>query len=124
MYLKTIDMSTEEVMNLIDEHLQEANSNTEERINRTKELLRFLNYNLRLAQLTDEEKEDFIGSMEGYPLTKGMRETLDKAENEQVREHYIDTWARSTYFKQCEWLQYLYGETEEKPFTSEKKAVA
>ena len=108
-------MKTEELLDIIDEHLQEVNSDTEERTQRIKNILDFLNYNFRLTELSEKEKEDFVHCMEGYPLNDNMRETLNKCETEDKKSHYINMWARSTYFRQCAWFEYLYGNTNTKP---------
>ena len=102
-------MKTDKIIDLIDEHLQEANSDKEERIRRIKEITEFLNYNLRLTELSDEEKQDFVLSMEGYPLSDEMRKTLDNCTTEEQKDHYFTMWARSTYFRRCKWLNYLKG---------------
>ena len=108
-------MKTEQLITLIDEHLQETNSNKEERIKRTKDLIDFLNYNLRLVELSDKEKENFVGSMEGYPLTDDMKKALNDCPTQRGKDYYINMWARSAYFRRCAWFKYLYGETNEKP---------
>jgi hypothetical protein len=108
-------MKTVEIIEILDEYLQEVNSDQEKRIGRIKELLDFLNYNLRLTELSKEEKEDFVLSNEGYPLNEGMRKTLDGCESEEKKNHYFNMLARSTYFRRCAWLRYLTGETKEKP---------
>ncbi len=114
-------MTTEELINLVNDHLQEANADNEVRITRIQEIQDFLNYNLRLTELSAEEKEDFVNCMEGFPLTQAQRNTLSDAKGkvrnngESLQDYYIDMWARSTYFKRCAWFSYLYGETKTKP---------
>jgi hypothetical protein len=53
--------------------------------------------------------------MEGYPLTDGMRKTLESCETEERKNHYIDMWAISHYMRQCAWTDYLSGKTDKKP---------
>ncbi len=116
-------MKTDKILNIIDEHLQEVNDNTEERVKRIKTFLEYLNYNLRLTELSDEEKQSFVGSMDGAPLSPEMKKTMDeckKKSTEKEYNHYIEMWARSIYFRRCDWLQYLHGETNEKPFVQNK----
>jgi hypothetical protein len=108
-------MSTDKIIILIDKHLQEVDADPEKRIKRIEDILDFLNYNLRLTKLSNEEKEDFVNSMEGYPLTDEMLKTLKLCKNKQEEDHYITMWARSNYFRQCFWLEYLKGKSDTKP---------
>lgn len=117
-------MKTVDLIDLIDEHLQEANSDTKDRIDKIKTILDFLNYNLRLTELSDDEKQDFMGCIEGYPLTDEMRETLDNCKTEERKNYYYTMWARSTYFKRCAWMQYLCGETDDKPFKKTEDKIS
>ena len=109
-------MKIEDLIIIIEEHLQEVNDNTKERVTRIKNLLDFLNYSLRLTELSEKEKEDFYGSIKGYPLNDNMRKTLEGCPNEEIKDYYITMWARSTYFRRCAWLQYLHGEVNDKQF--------
>lgn len=108
-------MTTKQLIGLIDEHLQKVNKSTKKRIDRIKSLIDFLNYNLRITELSKNEKIDFVRTMEGGFLTNEMRTTLENCKTEEKKEHYIDMWARSNYFRKCAWLQYLHGEVENKP---------
>jgi len=107
-------MSSQKIIEAIDRFLQESNHDKEERVKKIKEIQDFLNYNLRITQLTDKEKTDFVYCIEGYPLSKGQSELLDEC-TDQRKDHYINMWARSTYFRRCAWLSYLHGETDVKP---------
>ena len=109
-------MKTDEIVDLIDEHLQEVNKNKEERIKRIKEMQDFLAYNLRISELTERELDDLGRTMEGVYFTDNMRKTLDDCKTEERKNYYIEMWARSTYFKQCAWMSYLHGECSDKPF--------
>lgn len=107
-------MKTSELLNLIDDHLQEANSIPTDRVNRINEILTYLNFNLRLTELSELEKQDFVNCMEGFPLTDDQKKTLNDS-TEERKNYYIDMWARSTYMKRCVWLTYLHGESDKKP---------
>ncbi len=107
-------MKTSELLNLIDHHLQEVNSKPTDRVNRIKEILTYLNFNLRLTELSEFEKQDFVNCMEGYPLTEDQRKTLENSTKER-KNYYIDMWARSTYMRRCMWLTYLHNESDTKP---------
>ena len=107
-------METDKLLDLISDHLQEVNDNQGERVKRIESMLDFLNFNLRLTNLSKEEKEDFVNSVEGYPLTEEMRKTLDNCPSEERKNYYISMWARSTYFRKCAWLDYLCGKTDKK----------
>lgn len=112
---KTKLMKTDEIVDLISDHLQEANSDRPERLSRIKEMLDFLNFNLRFTELTDEEQVDFVMTEEGtHPWTKEMRKKFDNATKEHQHD-YIDMLARSNYFRLCAWRSYLFGETKDKP---------
>ncbi|MEK7070687.1 MAG: hypothetical protein AAB966_02680 [Patescibacteria group bacterium] len=117
-------MKTDQLMELIDEHLQEVNSDTTERLKRIDEMLFFLNFNRRLTKLSDEEKQDFANCHEGFPWTENMRATYDNAPDKKTKDYYIDMWARSTYFRRCAWESYLSGYTNDKPTIQKSEAKA
>lgn len=106
---------TEELLEQISEHLQEVNNNTTERLKRIDEMLFFLNYNRRLTELSNEEKQDFIYCHEGFPWTESMKATHNNAPNKATKDYYIEMWARSTYIRRCAWNDYLSGKTNDKP---------
>ena len=106
-------MTTDEIIDIIDAHLQEVNSNRDERLSRINEILGFVSYNKRLTELTDAEQKDFVCCNEGYPFTSKQQNILDK--NPHKKDYYLNMWARATYFRQCAWLGYLFGETDKKP---------
>ena len=108
-------METNELMEIISEHLQKVNSDTTERLKRIDEMLFFINFNRRLTELTDEERVDYTMSHEGYPWTENMRKTYDNARDQETKDHYIDMWARSRYIRQCAWDDYLAGYANKKP---------
>lgn len=89
------------------------------RLERIDSLLRILNFERRLAMLTREE----LASMNDEFLSPASK----KRYNEVVpaeRKELIEGHARTIYFRRCAWLSYLDGNTEDKPFTSRKKAKA
>lgn len=108
-------MTTDELMDSVSAHLQEVNGCKVERLARINKLLDFLQYNKKITELTDEELKDFASCMDGGNLSDSEREKLTSTTDEVKREHYIEMWARSVYFRRCAWLSYLYGETTDKP---------
>lgn len=108
-------MDTNEVIKLVDTHLQEVDSSTPDLINRVTEIKKYIDFQLRWAELSDEEKRDFTYCMEGFPLTEEQRKVIDDS-NEDKKNHYFEMWSRSTYMKRCAWMTYLHGEADEKPF--------
>ena len=117
-------METNELMEHISEHLQEVNNDTVERLKRIDEMLFFLNFNRRLTELSDEEKEDFDNCHKGFPWTENMRTTYDNAPDQKTKDYYIDMWARSTYFRRCAWENYLSGYTDDKPIVQKNESRA
>lgn len=101
-------MTTDEVMDMIDNHINDMKEQSDH-FAAIDRLLGYLNYLRRINMLSDEEMQDFIYCNEGYPLTDKDREMMKKDRG------YIDGKARFTYFRRCSWLQYLYGESDEKP---------
>jgi hypothetical protein len=114
-------MTIDELLETIDDHLQKVNDDIKERVKRIDGILDFLNYNRRLTLLSPEEKQDFYYCNEGYPIEGNLKKAIDKCKTEKEKNYYIDMWARTTYFRQCAWLNYLYGNTQEKPPISTKK---
>jgi hypothetical protein len=101
----------EKIMDQIDLFLQTLNNDSKQRSESIKELIDFLSYNLRVTELSDLQKRDFVYCMEGYPLTDKQHDLLTKS-NDKEKNYYIDMWARSTYFRRCAWLTYLHGQGE------------
>ncbi len=89
----------------------------DERIESIDDLLHRLNFERRLTMLTDEERDH----MNNESLSPEARQKLDEAKTPVEREELITMYARSTYFRQCAWIDYLNGSTDKKPFTSVKK---
>ncbi len=108
--IKTTDSVLESVIKTLDDYFQEANADTPERIKRIKSVQDFLAYTLRLTELSEVEKADFVKCMEGGIMTENMRKKLDDCKDEKQKDYYLDMWARSTYFRRCAWLGYLHGE--------------
>jgi hypothetical protein len=98
----------DEILDKIDSFLQLSNGNTKERLDKINELLSFLNYNKRLTELSKEEKLNFVEAMEGANLTDKQRKILNESDV-KMKDHYIEMWARSTYFRRCAWISYLHG---------------
>lgn len=106
-----------DILSLIDNHLQEANTDDAERMKRIDEIIDFLMYNKRLTALSPEEKLAFVQTMEPE-LSDEERKVINGCKTKKDKEHYIDMWARSTYFRRCAWMAYLHGESTDKPFTT------
>jgi predicted RNA binding protein with dsRBD fold (UPF0201 family) len=87
----------------------------EERLEKIKDLIHSLKFEVRLWKLTDEEREH----MYFEDLTTEQRVEL-KAMNEVQRDQRISEIARARYFRRCAWSNYLNGHTNEKPFSSKK----
>ncbi|MFA5838426.1 MAG: hypothetical protein WC849_00600 [Candidatus Paceibacterota bacterium] len=83
----------------------------EERIGKIRSLQRFLTFELRWAELTDDERE-YVRNMPH--MTDEIRSRLNSM-NKKQREEYLSGLARSEYFKQIEWDNYLFGFSDGKP---------
>lgn len=114
-------MTTENITELMYDHLQEVNNNTPERLKRIDEMLFFLNFHKRLTELSKEERQDFCYCQEGFPWTEEMKKTYENASTEEKKDYYRTMWATSTYMRRCAWDSYLAGYTNKKP-TLQKKA--
>ncbi|TSD03359.1 MAG: hypothetical protein Athens071416_40 [Parcubacteria group bacterium Athens0714_16] len=89
----------------------------EERIEKIRGLQRFLTFELRWSELTDEERE----YVRGMPhVTDEIRKRMDSIKNENQREEYVNGSATSEYIKQLGWDNYLFGFSEEKPIVPTK----
>lgn len=114
------DPDVVKMIDIIDEFLAES-EDTPKRVFKIKELLSYLNYNLRLTELSDEELNAYRQCVDGPVLSDQMRATLEGCKTEDGRKYYTDMWARSVYFRRCAWDEYLYGETDKKPFVAPKE---
>ena len=103
------------ILEVIDVHLQEVNDDQALRLSRIDGLIDFLQYQRRLTALSDEEREDYGYTLQGYPLTDEQRKIMDDCKSEKARDYYVEMWARSTYFRRCAWQSYLFGQTTDKP---------
>jgi hypothetical protein len=74
-----------------------------ERVERIDDLLHRLNFERRLAALTPNQRE----SMNNRDLSPAARARLDEAKSEAEREELITMYARSQYFRNCAWVDYL-----------------
>ena len=108
----------EELLNAIHAHCLGENVIEEDQKIRLEEVVDYAKYCMRLISLSAAEKKDFANCMEGYPITDKQMKLL-AASSEEKKDYYIDMWARSTYFKQCAWMSYLHGETDDSPYQSE-----
>ena len=115
-FIETIEQFQNEPLDILVQiqNTIEQKNDDKWRIEKCDEILDYVNYYKRLAELSDKEKLDFIHCNEGFPLTDEQREVLNKSDDLK-KDYYFDMWARSTYFKLCAWLNYLGGHTKEKP---------
>ena len=105
-------MRQEQVVEIIREYTNQLVG--KERIEKLKNLQRFLTFELRWSELTDEEREYVIGIPH---MTDEIRKRIDSIKNEKQREEYLTGLATGDYMKQkqLEWGNYLFGFSEEKP---------
>jgi len=96
----------EVIGNYIDQFIDE-----EGRIGGIKEIQRVLDFELRWAKLTDEERKEARSVRE---LGVEMFELLATM-TEERREEYLSGVARAEYIKQSAWAGYLSGKSDEKP---------
>ena len=104
-------MKTDELIDLISEHLQEVNDDEKERMQRINAMLDFLNWNKRITELSKKEKVAFTQAMGGH-ITDSERAIIADAADEKKKEYYIDSFARANYIRKCAWISYLSGEGE------------
>ena len=108
------DPFTIEIIDRIGDFLNDCREK-EDRIKKLGELKDYLDFNLRLTELSDEELESYHRCHDGPVLSDEMRATLDSCKTGTQRKYYTEMWARALYIRRCEWDSYLYGETDEKP---------
>lgn len=77
----------------------------EEKIEALDDALHTLNFERRLASLTDKQLEHLNGEV----LSEAQREKLDACKTEEDREIVIEDYARASYFRECAWGDYLNG---------------
>ena len=102
-------MKQEQVIEIIKEYTNQFVD--KERIEKIRSLQRFLTFELRWAELTEDERE-YVRNMPH--MTDEIRSRLNSM-NKKQREEYLNSLARSEYFKQIAWDNYLFGFSEEKP---------
>jgi len=74
-----------------------------ERVEKIDDLLHRLNFERRLAALTTNQREH----MNNRDLSPAARARLDEAKSDAEREELITMYARSQYFRDCAWADYL-----------------
>lgn len=94
-----------------------------ERLARIEDLLHVLNFEKRLALLTEEETKHMLNAAVGTELTEEGSAKLNACKTEREREALLKEFTRSNYFLQCAWSNFLNGECEDKPFTSKPRPV-
>ena len=102
-------MKQEQVVETIREYANQFVN--KERIEKIRSLQRFLTFELRWSELTDDERE-YVRNMPH--MTDEIRSRLNSM-NKKQRKEYLNSLARSEYHKQIAWDNYLFGFSEEKP---------
>jgi hypothetical protein len=105
---------------IVTEYL-DSSANLNERLERIKDLRHCLNFEKRLAELTEEESEAMVMAGEGH-LTDQQRLMLDSCVTEKEKDRLIAGFARQQYFIQCACASYLNGESDLKPVDSKVRA--
>ena len=77
-----------------------------EKVEVLDDALHKLNFERRLASLTDKQLEH----MNGGSLSDAQRERIDNCKTDEAREEVIEGYARAEYFKECLWIDYLNGD--------------
>ncbi|HET8688319.1 MAG TPA: hypothetical protein VFM18_17050 [Methanosarcina sp.] len=102
------------IQNYLDESV-----NKEERLNKILDLIHILNFEKRLAELTDAETD---AMMAAGSLNEKQIQQIKLCDNEESRERLIADFSRQQYFLQCAWTAYLNGTDDFKPFCSKREA--
>lgn len=89
----------------------------EERVEKIEEVRKGLNqrltFELRSSLMTNEE----LAHMNGALSPEAVRR-INEARTEAQKESLIRSFARAIYHRKCAWQEYLYGDNNEKPFSS------
>ena len=96
------------VCETIGNYLDESNSDSTKRLSKIEALIKFLEFEKRVTEMTDAEKQHYYRCLDGPQLSDKMRATLDSCTTEEKRNYYIEMWARATYFTRCAWDTYLH----------------
>jgi hypothetical protein len=107
-------MSTPTIEDLILQEL-DCSSDDDERIKRIDDLLHILNFERRVACLSDAERHAMVSAGDGR-ISPEMRQRIDACKSEAERKSLIDGYARTCYFRQCAWSDYLNGVSKNMPF--------
>jgi len=92
----------------------------EEKLEAIDKLMRLLEFERRLAELTPEEKEH----MNNRSLSPAAKAAVDKTKSVYERNQLIAGYARAIYHRRCAWSNYLHGVSKEKPFESKSETAA
>ncbi len=96
----------------------EGLENDDERLQKIEGLIQLLQFQQRYLGLTQEERVHAT-DME---LTEAERATLDQLKDNQAAfDRKVEEFSRSKYIRQCVWLDYLNGHTNEKSAVSPPK---
>ena len=102
-------MRQEQVVEIIREYINQFVN--KERTEKIKKLQHSLTFELRWSELTNDERE-YVRNMPH--MTDEIRKRLNSM-NKKQREEYLSSLARSEYFKQIAWDNYLFGFSDSKP---------
>lgn len=69
------------------------------------DMIHLLNFERRVTLLSPEQEANMMDA----GLSDECRKKLDECKTEDERNHYIEMYARSQYFRQCAWSNYLNG---------------
>jgi hypothetical protein len=114
-----VDPREVEVLEYIGSYLDESNDDDTKRLSKIEVMMNFLEFEKRVTELTDVEKQHYFNCLNGPRLSDEMKATLKGCETPEHKEYYIKMWARSTYFARCAWETYLHT-GKDKPFVAQE----
>jgi len=97
-----------EICKTIGEYLYESESGKPERLSKINTLKNLLEFEQRVAELTDAETEHYSNCVDNIQLSDEMRATLDGCETQERKDYYTNMWARAIYMTRCAWEDYFH----------------
>lgn len=100
--------------------IEESFSNLpdEDKVENLNNLIHFLQFRLRIAELTHDERKD---AYRQFSLNEAQRARLDKATSEKEFDRIVDEYARANYMHRCAWTDYFNGVRKDKPVVAKEK---